>query len=60
MHDGKPFSDGGFDYRDEYGYSTLKKDKRGNSSIGLIDIISDYGREKHTILYESSYSYWEE
>lgn len=58
MHEGEPFSDGRFDYRDEYNYTILKKDQRGNPSVGLIDIISDYGREKHTVLYESSYTYW--
>ena len=60
IHDGKPFSDGGFDYKNEYIYTILKKDRTGNPLSGLVDLISDYGRQKHTILQESSYTYWVE
>ena len=45
---------------DEYIYTILKKDRTGNPLSGLVDLISDYGRQKHTILQESSYTYWEE
>lgn len=60
IHEGKPFSDGGFDYKNEYIYTILKKDRIGNALSGLVDLISDYGREKHTVFYERSYTYWNE